>query len=360
MDKHIFLEHSTDQNINIIFLCGVKFRNNDNDKRIVLKKFLSKLDNRNNVVILEENFIFGKSNKKFLAYDEIFMKDLNSVETLTALFSDLVLIIHESNSTAAELGMFATNDLLYGKLCLLVPDEYSIEENNISNFFKLAFFKGRNDIGKIIFYPSTEVWRSSTNKSNFRTYFSEDAIGENLSKNIKNFINTLNIPRPCIKIIKAPYNKHLNDINTVSYIYNKYTKKIDIRLSTEIIKCHVISFFNLNEFRIEIRKNKELIHHITFIEQFYKTMLINTLEYKEGYNITSADISIKGTNLKFRYVIAYFLYLLQAMKKIKFIQNDIDESLRRVQIETDFQKIYKQYKDFIGLINESLLGGMNK
>lgn len=63
MEQYLFIENETDKKNKIFFLCGVKFKNKDDDKRKILKKYLTKLSKLNKVVILEENFIFGKSNK---------------------------------------------------------------------------------------------------------------------------------------------------------------------------------------------------------------------------------------------------------------------------------------------------------
>ncbi len=359
MNKYIFLEHTIEKNFNIIFLCGVEYKENDKkDKRKVLKDYLTKLDSKNNVIILEENFIFGKSNKKYLAYDEIFMTDLNSAETLTALFSDFVFIIHESNSTAAEIGIFATNEFLKGKICLLVPDRFSVEEEKISSFFSLAFFENRNDINIINFYPSTEVWRSSSNKSSFRTYFNDNKIGENLSENIKKVLNRDNNFSLSVKIIKSMYKKHFKDLNTISYYYNNTTKKFDVRISIDILKWQIISLFNIEDFKTEIRKEKTINAHVAFVEKYYKNILKNTLEEKENSPIDDFSVLLKGTTLSIRNVIAYLLYLLQAMKKIEIIQEHEDSSIRKIRIDNDFRNLYEQYSGFITSKKDSVFGGI--
>ncbi|MEA4822166.1 MAG: hypothetical protein VB122_08100 [Erysipelotrichales bacterium] len=359
MHNYVYVEDTISKNFNIIFLCGVKHNTSVNDKRNVLKDYLINLDARNCALILEEHFIFGKSNKKKLSYDDIYMHNLNSVEMLTALFSDLVFIIHESNSTAAEFGMFATNELLRGKLCLLIPDEISVEENKISAFLKYAFFRKSNDIERIVFYPSTEVWRLSNNKSDFRTQFADNKIGYNLSENINNFINKQIVINPCIKIKQAPFNRYLNDIDTISYIYNKEKQYVNIRISPEMLKWQIISLFNIDSFKSEIRKNKKINEHVTFVKEFYENIMINTLEHKDGITIDKINVFIKGTNISTRNVIAYLLYLLQAMGKIYFIQEEDDPYIRKIRIENDFKELYEKYSVFVKPRSESIYGGIN-
>ena len=44
--------------IRVIFLCGIKFKDNETDKRIVLKNYLEN-DSKNKVLILEKYFDFA-------------------------------------------------------------------------------------------------------------------------------------------------------------------------------------------------------------------------------------------------------------------------------------------------------------
>lgn len=104
--------------LKIIFLCGSKFNNEHYDKRIVLKRYL---EQKQNIypLILEENYeFFVDKLKKFqekIPYSEINLDNLFKVESLTASISDGIIIIHETDSTAAEMGIFATNPIIRKK-----------------------------------------------------------------------------------------------------------------------------------------------------------------------------------------------------------------------------------------------------
>ena len=139
-----------------------------------MKKFLLDSNINCQTVLLEENFVFAKNKKGYLAYDNIFVKNLSEVESLAALYADKIIIIHETLSTAAEIGMFAGNKSLTSKICILFPDDISIEENKISAFIKLAFFNNndtKNDKpNRIKYYPDIEIHRSSVNKSEYHTF----------------------------------------------------------------------------------------------------------------------------------------------------------------------------------------------
>lgn len=94
-------------------------------------------------IILEENFQFASTSKQYLSYDDIYLSGLAQIEQLASLYASKIIIIHETISTAAELGMFAIDPILAQKICLLVPDKVSIEEEKISGFIRLAFFRKR-------------------------------------------------------------------------------------------------------------------------------------------------------------------------------------------------------------------------
>ena len=129
-----------DNPISVVFLCGSSFsESNERDKRRILQEYIKCKVPNCFPIILEQNFRFRKPTTKYLAYDDIFLKGLAQIEQLTSLYADKILIIHESNSTAAELGAFAINETLAKKICVLAPDAYAVEDDKISNFIFLSF-----------------------------------------------------------------------------------------------------------------------------------------------------------------------------------------------------------------------------
>lgn len=346
MKDYIFSETIINKGYNTIFLCGVKYSRNDEDKRNILKAHLESLDEKNKVIILEENFTFGKSRGNYLSYDDIFMKNLKDVETLTAIFSDKVIIIHESISTGAEFGMFATNELLKEKLCLLIPDEYSVEENKITAFLNLAFLNEDNNIKTIVFYPSVEQWKVSQFKSDFRTKFQNNNIGAHLSKQLSDYLTEDKDESISVNFKKSRFGKYHSDKKTISYFIEK-DGKLKVGISTEIIKAHIISFFNITDFKAELRKCKKLSEHITYVERLYKNTLLCTISEKEGEAFKNIIVECKDSELEFRKIISYVIYLLQAMKMINLIVDDHDPNIRQIGITKDFGKIYKPYNSLL-------------
>ena len=75
----------------------------------------------------------------------------------TAFLVDYIFIIHETFSTSAELGLFASNINLVKKICLISPNYYSVFDNYISTFIKDAFLNDNDinyNIGKHIYILS--------------------------------------------------------------------------------------------------------------------------------------------------------------------------------------------------------------
>lgn len=360
MENYLFVESEIERRERIFFLCGVRFQNHNSDKRIVLKKYITSINRLYKVVILEENFMFRKNTKGYLAYDDIFMKNLKQVEILTALFSDFVFIIHESNSTSAELGMFATNELIAPKIILLVPDEIAIEENKINNFIRLAFFRNENtenqEIKKIIFNPSLTVWKKSKFKMDYRTYFLNNKIGENLSRNIKNIIFNKGKIKDKVIIKNNMYNKFYSDQNILSYYVED--EDINVKISSQILRIHILALFNIDDFKNNLRKSKKISEHVTYIKKIYEHILSETIQDKEGKTFNSISINImeNNININIQQAIGYFLYLLQAMEWISLQQEDESIDLRKISISMEFEEIYKEYKGFILKKENTLFG----
>lgn len=353
MPKYYFSEQEIDSHLSISFLCGVKYRmKSANDKRNVLKTHIQSVDPTSHVIILEQSFDFQSSNKAILKYDDIFLTNLRDVETLTALYSDSVFIIHESNSTAAELGLFSTDDTIRKKLCLLIPDEYAIEEKKISNFIRLAFLRDNSDIVRIPFYPTVETWRVSEYKSDYRTAFVNNEIGVFTSKSIMDFICNRKQRKAQVKIQRGKYGNGTVDSNTISYTMRQ-ENHADVQVPSMVFRTQIMALFNIREFQRELRKSKRLDQHVTFIENWYSDMMKNTIEKKEGQIVDDLKITIKGTNIKMRIALAYMIYLLQAMQCITLRQSKNDTNERIFEMGERLEKVVGQYESFIKVCQPS-------
>lgn len=353
--------------LNIIFLCGSKFKpQSGKDKRIILKEYLARNLINSRMVILEENFVFSSSSKKYLAYDDIFLKNLLEVEKLAALYADKVIIIHETLSTAAEIGMLAGDIELTPKICVLVPDDISIEENKVSSFIRLAFFNEQDQVSckprKIVYYPDVEIYRSSKNKSEYHTFFYQNEIGEKLGNQILDFVNKPKVERD-IKFKKAIYGKNYNDNGTLSYSINEAEKRINISLSAGVLKIQLLAMLSIDVFKSSLRNEIFIKDHVTNIEDKYKQILVNTVCYIEGLDSSEYSIQvdiIDTASCNLRQAIGYFLYMLQAIELIKLEQqtDNLASNVRKVRFSEQLNLYIDEIKDYICETSKTAFGGI--
>ena len=129
MDYFFKKDFTFKEKINFVFLCGSHFNKYDKtDKRSILKDKLKLSKQGYYPIILEENFCLKESTNKYLGYDDIFLNDLSDIEKLVSIFASKIFIIHDSYSTSAELGVFASNKNTRNKIAVLCAEELSIDE----------------------------------------------------------------------------------------------------------------------------------------------------------------------------------------------------------------------------------------
>lgn len=335
---YIFNQITIKADRGIIFLCGTKYRKKARyDKRNVLKTYIESKYALKKILILEEHFVFGKRSG-YLSYDDIFMKNLNNIEILSAAFANAIIIIHDSISTGAELAAFASNESLKDKLCVLEPDSTGVEERKISAFLELAFFGEESKIRKIVYYPEVYSYEISEKHIEKRTKFMNNSIGPILGKKICDFIEQckrdLNI---CFEEMK--YKKVNNDLGVISY--TKTGNELQVYVSGQVVLYQVIGLLSINNIRAELRTMKRLHEHVDYLCKQYKTILHNTIQKNMKVVIEEIAISVKEINIKIRDVIAYSLYMMQAIDMISIttekelkkivLKNNLDEFLNSIQ-----------------------------
>lgn len=333
--------------LNVVFLCGSHFnRNNRRDKRIILKDYINSSVPGGCGIILEENFGFAKTSKQYLSYDNIFLTGLAQVEQLASMYANKVIIIHETLSTAAELGMFAINPNLASKICLLVPDSNSIEEEKISGFIGLAFLNKsapKTKVHVIRYYPDVEIHRFSPNKSDYYCYFHNNVIGPFLATALNDFLKE----ESAQKTITFSNNRFLSpsqSTHVVDYHISDEHKTVNINTHIDPLKIHLMALLGLEPVRKELRVDVEIREHVATLCEFYKDILRNTIEYITGNNVRGyqVKVSLKGSDCSLRQAVGYFLYMLQATRLIALIQKkDTTPTVRKVQLSAALEKYEK-------------------
>lgn len=351
--------------LQIVFLCGSKFDNEDTkDKRKVLKKFIEQSNSNKRVIILEENFCFRKTSKRYLSYDEIFLKDLAQVEQLASVFADKILIVHETLSTSAELGMFAADPSLIDKICLLVPDKVAVEEDKIGGFIQLAFlnkFYDKNKVHAICYYPDVTVHRLSENKSFYYTYFHEDKIGVFLGKEINVFLQLKN--DNTIIFSNKQFGKLSDESADIEYHIFNEQKKVCISVHTDILKVQLLSLLFVPEIRKELRQEKMIYEHVNFLETMYKQIVRNTIGEIAGQSLDgfTIKITLKRTSCSLNQAIGFFLYMLQATRLISLEQVcNRCLSKRKVVFTTKLLQQKDFFEQFLNTQSPTVFGRLEK
>lgn len=225
--------------LRISFLCGVYYRKDKIDKRNVLKKYLDNLPNHR-TVLLEK--YFGLNN-----YTEIGLKNLYDVETLVGCFSNNVFVIHESLSTAAEIGMLTSNKTTADKTLIIYPDQNSTEDEKISGFIYYAYYFGEDPVlgneKKLAFDPLVKRSYSSNEKYTLHTAFpGEISNSRLLKKGIDSFLASTDAG----SISKLTFNKFsyekptTNKIDTIDYWIENGT--LQMRIHPMALRCLLFQF----------------------------------------------------------------------------------------------------------------------
>lgn len=355
-------EHTYADPLNIAFLCGSQYAADDlREKRNILRTFLEENCRGCRAIILEDNFWFRKTNMQYLSYDSAFLKNLAQVEQLASMYANKIFIIHETISTAAELGMFAINPSLAGKICILTPDDIAIDERKVTGFIAGAFIgpkAAENRIGKrIVYYPDVEIKRRSPEKSDYYTYFHNNCIGENLGKQVLSFM-----PEPTalkhFSFLKCTYGKLTHQPDIISYLVDEQNTTIHFSIHASILKILLMALFSISSFRTECRKLKTISEHISYIVSYFQQILLNTASELDGLDFSNysflCDIQESICNL--RQSVGYYVYMLQAARLIVLEQQDQDEKKRKIRITTDFDQSINAFSCIIQHRSETAFG----
>lgn len=350
---YIFNEITIEADRGIIFLCGTKYiKKSIYDKRNVLKKYIESKYTLKKILILEEHFVFGKRSG-YLSYDDIFMKNLNDIEILSAAFANGIIIIHDSISTGAELAAFASNELLKGKICVLEPDSTGVEERKISAFLELAFFGEESEIRRIVYYPEVYSYEISEKHIEKRTNFVTNSISPILGEKICDFIERCKIDLN-IRFEEMIYNKVNTDLGVISY--TKTGNELQVYISGQVVLYQVMGLFAINSIRTELRTKKKLYEHVDYLCNQYKIILHNTVQKKMKAEVEQISISVKEIDVEFRNVIAYSLYMMQALDYITITK---EGGLHKIAKKRNLDVFFNDVQKIISEETDELLELLN-
>lgn len=341
--------------LKIIFLCGVLFnRRSDKDKRRVLKKYL--LENEQHYpLILEESF----SNP--VIYGDIDLRNLHDVEMLVACFANATIIIHESLSTSAELGMFASNKSTASKLLILHPDRDSVEEDKIGGFIKLAFFNKNGPIlpeGSVV--PFSPVVRKNYETNDRYVYYTGFPNNLGFASRARDSIDDFlakpgTEPLSKISFVKPKYNTPASNLPaTIDYYEDGET--LYLYVSPMALRALLFSLLSLEHVRKRVTESTSISKVLTALQEELNKLLLSTHNHQMGEAFSSIKIHLKGLELatfqdestdEYRKGVGLFVYLLKAMGYLA------SEDNKKFKFTRDFAAIRDKFKGTIAIEKKS-------
>lgn len=307
--------------IRVLFLCGTGFKNSDEDKRVVLKNYLER-DSANRVIILEKYFEFGNIRRKegFLSYYQAKLFNLFSIESLAALTATNVIILHESISTAGELGVFGSNPSLRNRIITLVPEKYAIEEEKLSSFLQLAFWNRKDQVipKEIIrYYPETKKVLISDNRSIYYTYFTDNTLPSYVGGKIDEAISKIKTSNVC-----------LSDTAENGYLkYQSYIKRTQYctyaNFEYDVFKNYMIALLTIPEFRRRLSECTKVFALVRLFKKTFEEVLKNTVNEHTKSCSPKLIITInKQPELKIDDAISFMIYIMHSCGLINIKSED--------------------------------------
>lgn len=322
--------------IRVIFLCGVRFNNVESDKRVVLEKYLE-TDPRNKVLILEKYFTFAYKNDSLaglLSYYDADLFNLHSIESFAALLATNVIVIHESLSTAGELGVFGSNKALRARIITLVPEQFSVEEEKLSSFLRLAFWNKKERLfsnNLIRFYPITKRSMVSETHSFYETYFSENQLPPSIAARINKQL--VKDPRSNVFAINGKNESCKN-------------QAVNIQLSCDSVKNYLLAILSVCEVRERLRSCKKFYEIKNIITAVFIQTLKNTYYNVTGKQPKTITVHIENQpGLCFEQAVSFLLYFCHACGIMKITCND-DDSIS-VGFHKNVSMLWKEYSKLI-------------
>ena len=267
----------------IHFLCGCKYeKDNNSDKRNVIAKYIDSKEN-NYSLILEKQFTFRH-------YNKMNINDLGEIELFASHYASTIIIIHETNSTAAEIALFGSKKELQSKILVIYPHKKVIEVNNIGAFLNMAYFK-TNKAKKV----SYDNFKSTLNTENkhvryYMTNFKKNILDDYLKIIIDTHLNSNN------QVIDISLKKRYKTKNINCYSVNRKNKKISVFLDYQFIFSIILAIICNKYFQNKIRDFDYCITNICYI---IKDILLNTICDKEKIDKSDFQaITVKTTDKK--------------------------------------------------------------
>ena len=322
-------------NIQIVFLCGVKFSRGKKgqDKRLALQDII-RLRPNTSTVILEEHF----SNLDM--YSDIGLRNIHDVENLVSCFSNATIVIHESLSTAAEIGMLASNKLSADRTAVLFPDSGLVKNEKVAGFIDLAYYHTNPVLskeGRIPFVPRLrEVYESNYSQA-FHTFFPEGFDNSYPYEKVQKFLDTPVTKSTTEFTFRAlGYKTVTNATNVIDYEHIEGV--LNFFVSPEALKATLIALLSRDEVREKVDQSTKYIDVISVLHDHLRDALQETVKDHLSAEPKVTNVELKCIQLTeaqpgesitdIRKAVGMFVYLLKAIGFL-FIEDNEKFRVRR-------------------------------
>lgn len=331
--------------IRVLFLCGAKFKDIESDKRIVLKKHLEK-DPKNKVILLEKYFDFvlrKNTDTGLLSYYDANLFNLYNIESFAALVATNIIVIHETLSTAGEIGVFGSNCQLRDRIITLVPERFSVEEEKLSSFLRLAFWNTHEKLvnNRVIrFYPTTKRTMISDTHSFYETCFAKNEIPRTLGLRIEEQINKS--PKSSVLVVGNKINR-----------FEKGT--LSVWLSYESIKNYLLALLSIPQNRKQLRGCTKLYEIRNILLKEFSNAVKNAYFDANGIMPKSVRIYInQQPNYDFSDVLNFMIYFWHACN-IMTIKCTEEDSIS-VSFSKNTAPLWDAYSELVKIVSFSKWG----
>jgi hypothetical protein len=316
-------------NIQIIFLCGVKFRGGKTamDKRIALQEII-RLRPNTSTVILEEHFA------NLDMYSNIGLRNIHDVENLVSCFSNATIVIHESLSTAAEIGMLASNRASADRTIVLYPDSGLAKNEKVTGFIDLAYYHTNPVLskeGRIPFVPRLRETYESNYSQTLYTFLPDQFDTSYPYGKIQNFLSDPKIKSTTDFTFRQLDYRHsvTNASDIIDYDYSD--EILNVFISPEALKATVISLLSVDKVRKEVNQCTKYIDVISALHDQLQDALRETVQEYLRTTPKATSIELKNIQLTqpqeaesitdIRKALGMFVYLLKAIGFL-YIEDD--------------------------------------
>lgn len=334
---YIYVANIIKNPIYIHFLCGNRYVKKPDkittktkiNKRVILAEYIDSLPNHYSV-ILEEFFTLH-------TYKVNSMGNLKEIELMTSYLSTSVMVMHETYSTAAEIGVFGNLEELANKMLVIYPSKESIKFDCVGTFIRESFFTG--SIVENQSYPY-----STHRKKNQRfptTYFAGNTLDSKFLSILNNFFDKV-----CKSNIDVSFSKNYD--KCVGYYISVSEKRIHITLSYEILFYSLLAAITNLSIMKDARDPDEFTMNFSSI---IKNIFQNTVEKREKVNPNDFSVSINMIDgYEINKPIKFIYFLLLKLELINIVEDRIEvtRKLSNIIKNNDNILMKEDKKDFFG------------